>query len=145
MAIVRWDPLGEVESLHREMNRLFDSFYPTRDRGGNGFGILPALEMKETDEAFQIQLELPGFEAKDLDIQVTDEAVIVSGERKQESESEEEGVHRSEFRYGKYHRVIPLTAKVVNQEASADYQDGILKLTLPKSKTDEKVHRLKLS
>ena len=72
------------------------------------------------------------MEPKDLDIQVMADRVSISGERKSESKSEEDGTTRSEFRYGKFSRVIPLPVKINNTKVTAEYKDGILNLTLPK-------------
>ncbi len=75
--------------------------------------------------------------AKDLDIQVTADRVSISGERKEESKSEDKGVTRSEFRYGKFQRVIPLPVRIQNTNVTADYKDGILNLTLPKAEEEK--------
>ena len=77
------------------------------------------------------------MEAKDLDIQVTADSVSISGERKEESKSEEKGVTRSEFRYGSFSRVIPLPVEIQNSNVTAEYKDGILNLTLPKSEAEK--------
>jgi HSP20 family protein len=77
------------------------------------------------------------MEASDFDIQVSRDSISVSGERKEEFLSEEKGVTRSEFRYGKFQRVIPLPARIQNTKVKAEYQDGILKLTLPKAEAEK--------
>lgn len=132
MAIIRWDPFREMNALRQEMNRLFDDALVPTSRE-NGFAFMPAAELEETDEAVLLKLEVPGIEAKDLDIQVTSESVAVTGERKSETKTEEKGMTRTEFRYGKFQRVIPLPVRINNQEVKADYKDGILHLTLPKA------------
>jgi HSP20 family protein len=137
MALIRWEPFREVEGLQREMNRLFDSLGPSNERGFNGIAFMPAAEMQETPEAVHLRLEIPGIEAKDLDIQVTAEAVSISGERKSETKSEANGVARSEFRYGRFHRTIPLPGKVQNDKTEAEYKDGILNLTIPKAEAEK--------
>jgi HSP20 family protein len=77
------------------------------------------------------------MEAKDLDVQVTENAVSISGERKSEAKKQENSVTRSEFHYGKFHRVIPLPARVQNTNVTAEYKDGILNLTLPKTEQEK--------
>jgi HSP20 family protein len=131
MALIRWEPFREINTLQREMNRLFDDFMVPTTRE-NGFSFAPAAEIEETPEAVHLKLELPGMEAKDLDVQVTADSVSISGERKTESRTEEKGVVRSEFRYGKFQRIIPLPVRINNQNVNAEYKDGILTLTLPK-------------
>ena len=140
MAIVRWDPFREIESLQREMNRLFDSVStgtPTTTNRVNGYSFVPAAEMTETEDAVHLKLEIPGMEAKDLDIQVTADSVAISGERRSETKTEENGMTRSEFRYGKFQRVIPLPTRVQNNSVQAEYKDGILVLNLPKAEEEK--------
>ncbi len=137
MALVRWAPLSEIEGLHREVNRLFDSLTPAQQRGFDDLAFMPAAELKETPEAIYLKLELPGLDAKDLDIQVSSKSVSISGERKSQTESEENSVTRSEFRYGRFQRIVPLSARVVNDKTQAEYKDGILTLTLPKAEGDK--------
>jgi HSP20 family protein len=93
--------------------------------------------MEVTQEAIHLKLEVPGIEAKDLDVQVTENAVSISGERREETKTEENGVTKSEFHYGKFHRVIPLPARIQNTQVQAEYKDGILSLTLPKSEEEK--------
>jgi HSP20 family protein len=147
MAIIRWDPFRDIErlepfrdidTLQRQMNRLFDRLIPTTNGGESiGFGFVPAAEIKETDDAIQLRLEVPGLEAKDINVEVTTDSVSISGERKSETKTEENGVARSEFRYGKFQRVIPLPSQIQHDKVEAEYKDGILKLTLPKSVSDK--------
>ncbi|MGD2182412.1 Hsp20/alpha crystallin family protein [Lusitaniella coriacea LEGE 07167] len=98
---------------------------------------LPAAELEETSDALHLKLEVPGMESKDLDIQVSAEAVSISGERKSENKTQEGGVTRSEFRYGSFRRVIPLPNRIQNNNVQAEYKDGILNLTLPKAEEEK--------
>ena len=141
MALVRYNPWQEMSSLQRQLNRLFDEALTTDtwDEWSNLSGV-PAAELTQTEEALHLKLEVPGMEAKDLDIQVTADSVSISGERKEETKSEAKGVTRSEFRYGKFSRVIPLPVKIQNTNVTAEYKDGILNLTLPKS--EEERHKV---
>ncbi|MGL5060339.1 MAG: Hsp20/alpha crystallin family protein [Microcoleus sp.] len=137
MALIRWEPFREMDSLQREMNRLFDSLTPAADRASNGVAFVPAAEMEETGDAIHLKLEIPGMEAKDLDVQVTAEAVAISGERRSETKIEEKGMTRSEFRYGSFRRVIPLPSRVQNDSVQADYKNGVLHLNLPKAEAEK--------
>jgi HSP20 family protein len=108
--------------------------------------LFGAAELHETEDAVHIKLELPGMEAKDLDVQVTAEAIAISGERKSKTQTEDNGVSRSEFRYGKFRRVIPLPTRIQNTNVGAEYKDGILNLTLPKAEEEKnKVVKVELS
>ncbi len=139
MALIRWEPFREIESLQREMNSLFDTLTPRTERGSitTGPSFLPAAEMHETPNAIELRVEVPGMEAKDLDVQVTAEAVSISGERKSETKTEERGMTRSEFRYGRFQRIIPLPTRIQNDKVQAEYTNGILRLTLPKAEAEK--------
>lgn len=137
MALVRWEPFREIDTLQRQMNRLFDELMPTRDEAKNGISFMPPVEMDDTPEAIYLKLEVPGMDAKDLDVQVSPDAVSITGERKSETQTEEKGVTRTEFHYGKFERVIPLASRVQNDKVQAEYKDGILKLTLPKAEEEK--------
>ena len=146
MTLIRWEPFREVDGLQREMNRLFESLSPT-NRDSNNFGsFIPAAELEETSENVLLKVEIPGLKAEDLDVQVTAESVAITGERKSETKTEEKGLTRSEFRYGKFRRVIPLPTRVQNTSVKAEYKDGILHLTLPKAEEEKnKVMKVNIS
>jgi len=137
MALIRWEPFREIDTLQRQMNRLFDTLITTDGGENASFSFVPAAEMQETEEAIHLRLEIPGMEAKDLDVQVTAEAVSISGERKSETKTEEKGVTRSEFRYGKFQRVIPLPARIQNDKVDAEFKNGVLCLTMPKAEEEK--------
>ena len=145
MVLVRYNPWQEMNSLQRQLNRLFDeALTPTNWEENGNFSKIPAAELTETDDALHLKLEVPGMSAKDLDIQVTVDKVAITGERKAETENNENGKTRSEFRYGKFQRVIPLPVRIENTNVTADYKDGILHLNLPKS-NEEKNKVVKVS
>lgn len=143
MAIARFNPFRDMEMMQRQMNRLFDEmmFY-----GGTGeselsrdqsFSFIPAAEIQETPEQLKLKMELPGIDPKDLDVKVTAEAVSVRGERKSEIKHDSQGIHRSEFRYGSFQRIIPLPTRVQNNQVQAEFQHGVLCLTLPKAEEEK--------
>jgi HSP20 family protein len=138
MSLIKWTPFGDIDALQKEMNHLFEQFVPARREQLLGGNFVPAAELKETDETIELKVEVPGLSPEDLDIQVTAEAVSISGERKSESTSEEDGVTRSEFHYGRFQRIIPLPARVQNTAVEAEYKDGILNLHLPKDEEEQK-------
>jgi HSP20 family protein len=133
MTLVRWNPWREIDTLQRlfEDTRVPSALF---ERGGIR---VPAAELHETEDAIHLKVELPGMSAKDLDVQVTLNAVSISGERKEETKTEDNGTTKSEFYYGKFQRVIPLPARVQNTNVTADYKDGILNLTLPKTEAEK--------
>ncbi|MFN6529980.1 Hsp20/alpha crystallin family protein [Nostoc sp. ChiSLP03a] len=137
MVLVRYNPWQELNALERHINSLLGDTKVPSARLEKGFVRVPAAELHETDDAIHLKLELPGLEAKDLDIQVTQDAVHISGERKSETKTQDKGITKSEFYYGKFQRVIPLSARVQNTNVTADYKDGILNLTLPKTEQEK--------
>ncbi|MDM9384941.1 Hsp20/alpha crystallin family protein [Chlorogloeopsis sp. ULAP01] len=135
--IIRYNPWQEINTLQKQINSLFeDTRVPTTLFAKDSIKV-PAAELQETKDAIHLKLELPGIEAKDLDVKVTENAVYVSGERKSENKTEDKGYTRTEFHYGKFQRVIPLPAKIQNTDVKAEYKDGILNLSLPKTQAEK--------
>ena len=131
MAIVHYRPWSEINSLQR-LEQMFDEVLtPAPSEFGN-YSKVPAAELTETENALILKLELPGIKPTDVNIEATVKSVSISGERKAENQEKT----RSEFRYGSFQRVIPLPVKIKNTEVKAQYQDGILHLTLPKAATE---------
>ena len=149
MTLVRWQPWQEIDTLRRQFDDLFDELVPMTRAPikPNGQTFIPAIELKSTDEAVILRAELPGIEAKDLDVEVGRESVAIAGEYKTEAKTEdkEHQIYRSEFRYGKFQRVIPLPTTVENDQVKAEFKDGILTLTMPKVEAERpKVVKLNL-
>jgi HSP20 family protein len=136
--IMPWETLPAIENLQDEMNRLFRQLTPNDNGDSELMAFMPSAELEETPAAVHLKLEIPGLEAKDLDIQVTEQSVSISGERKSETKTEEKGAIRSEFRYGKFERIIPLPVHVKVDDAQATYNNGILTLDLPKAEAEQK-------
>jgi HSP20 family protein len=138
MALIRWQPFHEMDYLQRDMNRFLDRLTNTATNSNLGrAAFVPPAELQEEADAFHLSLEIPGMTAEDLDIQVSADTVSISGDRKEETKTEDKGTTRTEFRYGRFQRVISLPVRVQNANVQADYKDGILKLVLPKAE-DEK-------
>lgn len=137
--LARYNPWNDMNAVTRQLDSLFQEMQAPTFR-------TPAAELHETDEAVHLKLELPGVEAKDVDIEVTENAVKVVAERKTETKTDDNGRTRTEFYYGKFQRVIPLRARIQNTAVTAEYKDGILNLTLPKSEAEKnKVVKVNLS
>lgn len=133
-----WQPMRELAHFQEQMNQLFDQFMPEQKDRLASFDYSPAIEVEETDTELILKLETPGMEAKDLNVEVTDNTVTIQGERQVESKTEEKNTIRSEFQYGKFERMVQLPTHVDNNAAKAEYQDGILKLVLPKVESEAK-------
>jgi len=128
MALIRWQPFSEMEALRRQMDQIFDEMAGVNNT--TQVTWKPAIELQDTEDNIVLRAEIPGVEGKDLDIRVTREAVAISGEHRYKNKTERG--FRSEFRYGKFQRVIGLPVAVQNEQVQADFKDGILTLTLPK-------------
>ena len=146
MAIVRYNPWQEMNSLQRQLNRMFDdAMTPASFAEFGNLSKVPAAELTETEENIILKLEVPGMQPADLNIEATHKSISISGERKSETKSEDEGQtrlcgavsFRTEFRYGSFQRVIPLPAKIQNTQVKAEYKNGILHLTLPKAEEEK--------
>ncbi len=137
MSIMRWQPWQEMDHLRRQMDRLLDDFMHTSSElsllpKATEATWAPAIELKESDGEILLKAQIPGIEAKDLDIQVMQDAVLITGEKKEEAKTEEKGLFRSEFRYGQFHRLIPLPASINNEQVKSEFKNGVLTLTMPK-------------
>lgn len=117
MALIRWQPFQEMETLRRQMDQVFDEM-TALNRSSQGTWQ-PAIELQDTEENLILRAEIPGIEGKDLDVRVTREAVAITGEHRYEKKTEEKGFFRSEFRYGKFGRVVPLAVAVQNDQVKA--------------------------
>lgn len=144
MTMTRWNPWQDLNTLQRQINQLFEEDMQPSALLERGLTRVPAAELQETAEAIHLRLEIPGVDAKDVDLQVTEKAVYISGERKSATKTEEKGVFKSEFHYGKFQRVIPLPTRIQNTNVKAEYKDGILNLILPKAE-DEKHKVVKIN
>jgi len=94
---------------------------------------LPAFDIVENEKEYIVSAELPGMEVKDIDVTLSNGILIVKGEKKQEHEDKGEDYHRIERRYGSFHRSFRIPGKIKTDGVDANYKDGILKLTLPKT------------
>ncbi|MBW4520975.1 MAG: Hsp20/alpha crystallin family protein [Scytolyngbya sp. HA4215-MV1] len=137
MAHIRLQPWYELDTFRRQMDQLLDEVaIASRDSLSRfretATAWAPAVELKGTDTEFVLQVQLPGIAPNELDIQVGREAVSIAGETRPEPVAEESGFFRTEFRYGKFYRVVSLPAAVQNDQVKAEFKDGILTLTLPR-------------
>jgi HSP20 family protein len=99
--------------------------------------VVPAFDITENEKEYVISGEIPGIDPKDLEVTLTDGTLSIKGEKKQESEEKEENYHRIERHYGSFQRSFRLPENIKRDELDANYKDGILRLTLPKSKESE--------
>lgn len=130
-SLIRWDPFGEVVSLQRAVDRLLEEDVSSpslfRDR------IMDlALDMYETDQDVVVKTAVPGVKPEDIEVTLVGNTLSIKGETKAEEKIEEKDYIRRERRYGKFARAIALPSHVVAEQAKAEFEHGILTLTIPK-------------
>ncbi len=147
MAIVRYNPWSELDSVQRQINRMFNEVLPTTNiTESNTFFKYPAAELIEAEEYLTLKLEVPGINSEDIEIEATAKSISIKGDRQSQVTEEQQNKTQSEFRYGSFHRVISLPVRIQNTQVKAEYQDGILHLTLPKADEEKnKVVKVNLS
>jgi HSP20 family protein len=134
MELVPWRPLGrELGTLRKEMDDLFGRFFgdfPLARRIGVEWA--PRVDVYETKDNFVVKAELPGLEAKDINVSVTGNILTIKGEKKKEEEEKDEHHYYAERYYGSFQRSFQLPANVKGDKIDAAFDKGILKITLPK-------------
>ncbi len=134
MNITRWNPFSELENMLDRYNRdlRLSNVSQGQERIANN-DWSPAVDIKETPEAFEIHAELPGINKEDLKVSVDEGLLSIEGERTLENETEDKKHHRIERFYGKFSRSFRLPENVDEENINADFKDGVLSLTLLKS------------
>jgi HSP20 family protein len=134
MALVRWEPVREISSIQNEVNRLFNTFFDTPVSAGEGAGRrwIPAMDLVETEDRFVLRADLPGLGEDDVHIEVEDNVLTVSGERRSEHEERKEGYHRVERAYGSFSRSLTLPEGVDPEQVEAHFDRGVLEVRIPK-------------
>ena len=140
MALVRWDSSRELSSLQAEMNRLFQSFFdtPSSGSGGGGNGGTglrrwhPAMDLVESDDHFLLRADLPGVSENDVKVELEDNVLTISGERRHEEETKGGGFLRIERATGVFSRSLTLPEGVDPSAISATFDKGVLEVRVPK-------------
>jgi len=134
MAITRWDPFGELLSMQRDMERVFGRLGARGDNDAAGRADwMPRIDVKSTGEDIVVYAEVPGLESDDIDLEVTDGLLTIKGERRAESEREEEGWLIRERSYGSFARALSLPDGIEPESITAGYKDGVLEIHVPKA------------
>jgi HSP20 family protein len=135
MALIRWEPARELNSLQSEMNRLFNAFFDTPTgsvANGGARRWLPPMDLVETDDHFVLRADLPGLAEGDVNVELEDNVLTVSGERKAEHESRKEGYYRIERASGSFQRSLTLPEGVNAEAIEASFDKGVLEVRIPK-------------
>jgi len=123
---------GEVDRVRREWDSFFDRFFGQGPLGG-GESLWPSVDVSESKGKYTITAELPGLEAKDVDVSLEGDVLTIRGEKKKESEEKGESFHRVERSYGGFSRSFRLAGHVDPDKVKAKFKNGVLTLTIPKS------------
>ena len=145
MAIIKWEPFEGLVNLQDRINRLFEEAWaPLSKRAERAWS--PAVDIYEDEKEIVVKAELPDLEEKDVDVDIQDNVLTIKGEKKQEREEKKGTYHLVETSYGSFSRSFSLPNNVETDKATAKYEKGILKITLPKKegakpkKIEIKVH-----
>jgi HSP20 family protein len=134
--LTRWEPTGEMMTLREAMDRLFDDAF-TRPfslvREGGSTWSSPSIDMFETEDEVVVKAALPGIKADEVQINATGDILTIRGETKHEEEKKDKAWYIREHRWGAFERSVRLPGGVIADKAKADFDNGILTITLPKS------------
>jgi len=140
MAIERWRPFETFRELEQRMEDLMRYPFAGLRRPLSGWRVpteelawTPALEMYEKPDKLIVRLEVPGLKKEDIDVSFTGDTLTITGERKIENEVKDEDYYRCEFSYGKFSRSLTVPSAAKADKVEANYENGILEITLPKA------------
>lgn len=132
MAIVRWDPFGEMLRMQRDMDRIF-SRLGSAEIGAESIAWMPRVDVKRKGDDLVIRAELAGIDPDDVEVEVGDGMLTIRGERRQEETREGEDWIVSETAYGRFERALTIPEGVDPESIKAEYKDGILEVYVPKA------------
>ena len=139
--LVRWEPFRDIAQMQSEMGRLFDGLLEGRGRATQSW--VPALDVWETETDVVYAFDLPGLSEDEISIEVADDTLTVTGERRRATEEKGDRFFRFERRYGSFSRAVGLPASVDDSKIVAGYKDGVLEVRVPKPE-EAKPRRIQL-
>ena len=142
--LTRWEPFREFATLQDRMNRLFRESFEGQEQSLTTSSFAPAVDVYEDEHNITLKVEVPGIDEKDIDVRLENNVLTVHGERKLEKEEKEENYRRVERQYGSFTRTFTLPNTVDTEKVAADYDKGVLKITLAK-KAEAKPKQIKVS
>ncbi|MBE7708765.1 MAG: Hsp20/alpha crystallin family protein [Cyanobacteria bacterium SIG27] len=142
-SVIKRDPSYFFENIHEDLNRfLKDTFGDIEFMDKSNMQLIkafrPAVEIKEKSDQYKIKVELPNVDKEHIDVELTKNSISIKAESKFEECKNDENLRTSEFRYGKFTRVIPLEHEINPDEAKSEFKNGILHIELPKIHQDNK-------
>lgn len=145
MSIVRYDPFRELRTLNDEMNRLFSISVPRsfEDEGFARGAWNPSVDIYENKDQLVLEAELPGMKREDFELTIENNVITLRGERKFEKKEESDNYHRVERAYGSFSRSFTLPQTVQTENVTADFKNGVLRVTLHK-REEVKARRIEI-
>lgn len=137
-----WAPLTNLMDIHRDMDEMFDAFFSPfgTPKAREVTGWYPSMDVFEDEENFTLTAELPGLCEKDIHITMESNTLSIEGERKEEKETKSGQFHKLERKFGSFCRSFQLPTNIKEDKISAHYEDGILKVDIPKLKKSKPKH-----
>ena len=136
MALIRWEPARELQTIQQEMNRLFGTFFDSPvvagSNGESGRRWIPAMDLVERDGEYVLRADLPGVDEKDVNVELDDNVLTISGERRSEHEQRKQGYYRVERASGRFSRSLTVPEGVDPQSIRANFENGVLDVRIPK-------------
>ena len=135
MALIRWEPAHELQSIQHEVNRLFGTLFDAPIAGGAGAASrrwIPAMDLIEENDEYVLHADLPGLSEKDVKIELEDNVLSISGTRKSEQENRKDGYYRVERATGSFSRSLTLPEGVDPESIRAQFENGVLEVRIPK-------------
>jgi HSP20 family protein len=139
MTLVKFNPTNELDSINKRLKKFFEDFDSPFFSGDwsvkpfNSTVFTPRVDVTEDKENLYVHAEIPGVEKKEIKINVTGDVLTISGEKKTEQRDENKNYYRIERNYGSFSRSFTLPAEIVVDKIAAEYKDGVLNITLPKT------------
>ncbi len=137
MLITRYNPYNEAKKSFDLFNSLMQNFDVAREEGAIA-SFVPRVNTREGEDAYYVEIDLPGIKKEDIEITTEDNVLTISGERKMKDEVKEEDYYKVESAYGKFSRSFTLPEKVDVENIHAESKDGVLEVVIPKLKEEEK-------
>ena len=138
-----WDLFEEIRKTQERLNILFEDFIPMKERGSKKV-FTPAVDIKEEENKLVVTTDLPGINKEDIEINLKENMLEISGKSGKEKETEEEGYIRRERSYTHFYRAVSLPTSVKEEGSTAKIENGVLTITLPKMKLEEPVKKIQI-
>ena len=136
MNLIKWDPFNELEDISNRLNRMFGRSAAPATAGHEMVKVtdwMPSVDISETEKAYLIKAEIPEVKKEDVKVTVDNGVLTIQGERKMEKEEKGKKFHRIERSYGSFLRSFRIPDGVDDTKAKAEFKDGMITVTLPKS------------